>query len=189
MTRPAPHKGYSQKDRVIDELLVLHILGGDQRAVDRLGRRWQPRLLRVAQYLTGDLELAETAAQETWIGICRGWFRLREASQFSPWAFGILRRKCQEAIRRKVRLKAQGDKLMADFPKESLGLANEDRLAVSQAFAALSEDHREAARLFFLEGLTLAEIAALLNIPMGTAKSRIFHARRKLKAHLKGENK
>lgn len=60
----------------------------------------------------------------------------------------------------------------------------EDRVAIAQAFARLPADQRFAAHLFFVEGLTLAEIAVAADIPIGTAKSRIFHARRQLKAAL-----
>ena len=56
--------------------------------------------------------------------------------------------------------------------------------AISQAFAALPADQRFAAHLHFVEGLTLKEIADIQSIPEGTAKSRLFHARRKLKAAL-----
>ena len=59
-----------------------------------------------------------------------------------------------------------------------------DHTAITQAFARLSPDQRLAAHLHFVEGLTLHEIAEVQQIPEGTAKTRIFHARRKLKAAL-----
>jgi len=102
MSDKTPSLGhYSARDRVIDELLVLSVFAGEQQAVDRLGRRWNGRLLRVAMHLTGDLELAEMAAQEAWVGICRNWRKLKDPAKFSPWAFGILRRKCFDAVRGK----------------------------------------------------------------------------------------
>ena len=63
----------------------------------------------------------------------------------------------------------------------------EDSLAIAQALDGLSHDHRIAAILFFGEGLALSEIAAATGVPTGTAKSRIFHARRQLQAALNGE--
>jgi RNA polymerase sigma-70 factor (ECF subfamily) len=57
-------------------------------------------------------------------------------------------------------------------------------LALRDAFAALPPDQRLAAHLHFVEGLTLREIAEVQNVAIGTAKSRIFHARRKLRAAL-----
>ncbi len=62
-------------------------------------------------------------------------------------------------------------------------------MSILQAFAALAPEQRLAAHLYFVEGLTLAEIADVQDIPTGTAKSRLFHARRKLKVALSGEEK
>lgn len=187
MTRLSPSTPYRPEDRVIDELLVLHVMSGNQRALDRLAVRWQPRLLRVAYHLTGDRELAENAAQEAWVGICRSWVNLRDPAKFSPWAFGILRRKCQDVIRKKARRSAHATNMVARAEAPSDLAIGETRAAITQAFYRLSADHREAAVLYFVEDLALAEIAALINVPIGTAKSRIFHARRQLKAHLEGE--
>ncbi len=70
MSDKTPSLGrYSARDRVIDELLILSVLAGEQQAIDRLGRRWNTRLLRVAMHITGDRELAEIATQEAWVGI------------------------------------------------------------------------------------------------------------------------
>ncbi|MEM9842919.1 MAG: sigma factor-like helix-turn-helix DNA-binding protein, partial [Pseudomonadota bacterium] len=61
------------------------------------------------------------------------------------------------------------------------------RLEIDQALAALNAEHRLAAILYFGDGLSLNEIAAVADIPVGTAKSRLFKARQLLKSHLKGE--
>lgn len=187
MSKSSPLSRYSASDRVMDQLLVLHVLSGDQRAVDRLGVRWQGRLLRVARHITGDEELAELAAQEAWIGICRNWRRLSDPDKFSPWAFGILRRKCFDAARRATRRAARTSR-MESAPEMSVPARGEAQLELSQAFDALSPDHRTVAILYFGEELTLAEIAAVLDRPLGTVQSRIFHARRHLKAALSGED-
>ncbi|MFN4297198.1 MAG: RNA polymerase sigma factor [Brevundimonas sp.] len=60
-------------------------------------------------------------------------------------------------------------------------------LDLVRALAGLDHAHRTAAVLHFCEGLTLAEVAAAVGVPVGTAKSRIFHARRRLKAALTGD--
>jgi RNA polymerase sigma-70 factor (ECF subfamily) len=64
---------------------------------------------------------------------------------------------------------------------------SEMRYALDQAFERLSPDHRIAAILYFSEGLTLSEVAAATGVPVGTAKSRIFHARKHLKSTLEGD--
>ena len=84
---------------------------------------------------------------------------------------------------------------MAEFADdaEATPETQSDHAAITQAFARLSPDQRLAAHLHFVEGLTLHEIAQVQDIPEGTAKTRIFHARRKLKQALgpnsqEGEN-
>jgi RNA polymerase sigma-70 factor (ECF subfamily) len=142
--------------------------------------------MRVARYITGDEELAEMAAQEAWVGICRNWRRLNDPDKFSPWAFGILRRKCfdvaRQAIRRSVRTAP-----LDGAPDPGVPARGEMQIELSQAFDMLSPAHRTVAILYFGEELTLAEIAAVLDRPLGTVQSRIFHARKHLKAALSGE--
>lgn len=187
MSKSSPLPRYSAADRVMDQLLVLHVLSGDMRALDRLGARWQVRLLRVARHITGDDELAEIAAQEAWVGICRNWRQLKDPEKFSPWAFGILRRKCFDAVRKASRNSARSAPLsMAS--ERAVPASGEMQFELSRAFDSLSADHRTAAILYFGEELTLAEIATALDRPLGTIQSRIFHARRHLKAALSGED-
>ncbi len=172
----------NETDRVYDELLVTLVRSGDARAGERLAARWHPRFLRTARRLLGDEDLAQEAAQETWAGVCRGWPRLSDPAMFPAWAFGILHRKCADALRRTVR-----DRARKATPPDGPSATPPDapqRHALRRAFAALPQSRRAAAALYFGEGLTLAEVAVALGIPVGTAKSRIFQARRELKAQL-----
>lgn len=172
--------------RLFDELLVAHVQSGDRRACDRLVQRWQPRLLRTARRLLRDEDQALVAVQESWISILRGIGGLRDPSRFAPWAFGILRRRCADGIRQvQARRTREGG-----MPEEVAAPPTAgDAAALHQAFAGLPDDQRFAAQLFFVEGLTLAEIAEVQEVPVGTAKTRLFHARRKLKAALTGDER
>jgi RNA polymerase sigma-70 factor (ECF subfamily) len=167
--------------RVYDELLVMLVQAGDRRAGERLAARWQPRLLGTARRLLRDPEQAHDAVQEAWIGIFRGAASLGDPARFPAWAFGILHRKCADRIRSERRLREAPE--IATAPVKQ----GDDRMVIAQALNGLSDDHRTAAILFFGEGLTLAETAAATGVPLGTAKSRIFHARRQLKAALTGD--
>ncbi|MEO1303623.1 MAG: sigma-70 family RNA polymerase sigma factor [Pseudomonadota bacterium] len=175
-----------ETERVYDELLVTLARTGDQKAANRLAARWYPRLLRTALRLLRDRNDAEEAVQEAWTGICRGWPRLSDPAMFPGWAFGILRRKCVDRIRH-----AQADRArsapMEAAPEPSEPARAELRVEIDQALIELSEEHRLAAILYFGEGLSLNEIAAITDIPVGTVKSRLFKARQLLKSHLKGE--
>lgn len=176
----------SETDRVYDELLVTLVRAGDVRAGERLAARWHPRLLRAARRMLGDSEEAREAAQEAWGGICRGWMRLSDPAMFPGWAYGILTRKCADRIRRRRgerRYLASADE--AEEP--AIAAAAPLRHAILEALGQLSPEHRIAAILYFSEGLTLAETAAATGVPVGTAKSRIFHARQHLKVLLEGD--
>lgn len=173
-------------DRVYDELLVTLVRSGDGRAAERLAARWQPRLMRAARRMLGDAEEAREAVQEAWGGICRGWVTLSDPAMFPAWAYGILSRKCADRIRRASR---ERNRLTssADPPEAAEPASAPLRHAIAAALAQLSPEQRITAILYFSEGLTLAETAAATGVPVGTAKSRIFHARQQLKALLEGD--
>ncbi len=174
-----------QAGQVFDELLVALVMAGDRKAANRLAVRWQPRLMRTARRYLGDDRMAQGAVQDAWISILRDVVRLRDPARFAPWAFGILRRRCTDALRRRIKDRNRLAQESAEPAQPAA--APDDQIAITQAFAALPPDQRLAAQLFFVEGLSLAEIAEATGVPAGTVKSRLFHARRKLKAALSGD--
>ncbi len=176
-----------ETSRVYDELLVRLAQSGNRQAGERLAQRWTPRLLRTARRMLGDAELARDAVQEAWVGVCKGWRGLRDPAMFPAWAFGILHNKCRDAIRRNQKLRAR-ESWLETAPEPSISGSGDDSASIAQAFARLGRDHRTTAILFFGEGLTLAEIAKATGVPIGTAKSRLFNARRQLKATLFGDD-
>lgn len=177
-----------QSERVYDELLVLHAQAGDARALRRLVARWHPRLLRSAHRFTGDEEIAREAAQESWLGIVTGLRKLRDPAKFPSWAFAILRRRCAERVRVLAASRARNG-LLADADEPSTPASAEEGLMIAQAFDQLPPEQRVAATLYFVEQLTLDEIAEATGVPLGTVKSRIFAARRFLKSVLEGDER
>lgn len=154
--------------------------------MERLHGRWNARLARAALRYTGDPEIARDLVQECWIGIWKGVKRLRDPARFRSYAFAILHRRGADHLRGAIRDRARFASPIGDEapPERSQPEIQSERLALRQAFATLPPDQRLAAHLHFVEGLTLREIAAVQDIAEGTAKSRLFHARRKLKAAL-----
>lgn len=170
--------------RVFDELLLIQARAGDRRAAERLAIRWYPRLLRTARRILLEADMAEDAVQDAWASICTGWIGLQDTARFPAWAYAILSRKCTDCLRKRIRQRQESaDSIPDSSPPES-----ERRLALNQAFANLPDDQRIAATLFFGEGLALSEIAIATHVPVGTVKSRIFHARRYLKSALDRRN-
>lgn len=182
--RSRPH-GSPDAARLFDEMLVVLAQTGDRSALERLFRRWNPKLARAARRYCGSEDAARDLAQDCWLGIVKRLGSLRDPSRFRSFAFAVLHRRGKDLLRKNQRecsAMAQHD---ATPPEAS---SPPEQFAITQAFAALPPDQRLAAHLYFVEGLNLAEIAEVQSIPEGTAKSRLFHARRKLKAALDPAN-
>jgi RNA polymerase sigma-70 factor (ECF subfamily) len=178
----------ASKARLYDEYLVLAAQAGDRATFDILVRRWQPKLAAHAWRLLGEREAARDAVQESWLEIVAGLRRLRDPRAFPAWAFRIVSRRCARGVgdavgrrRMEADLQAAPPESSAD-PEEAL-----DRERLTGAVRALPPEQRAAIALFHFEELSVAETAVALDVPAGTVKTRLMHARRKLRAVLEGD--
>jgi RNA polymerase sigma-70 factor (ECF subfamily) len=130
-------------------------------------------------------EAAGDTAQEAWAEIVRGLGGLADISAFPAWAYRIVSRRCAKAIGRNVRDRRAAEALAAE-PEESGEAPTSDRHRLRQAIDALPAEQRSAIALFYLEDMSVAEVAVALNVPAGTVKTRLMHARHKLRAALEG---
>lgn len=181
--------GERPEGRILDEYLVASARTGDRRAFERLAERWHRRLLSHAWRLLGDSETARDAAQEAWAEIVSGLPRLADPGAFPAWAYRIVSRRCAKAI-----VGAQGrrrlEAAVADEPPPEAAPAAGGDVDVERmraAIGALPPEQRAAIALFHLEEMSVAEVAVALDVPAGTVKTRLMHARRKLRAVLEGE--
>ena len=179
-----------RRERILDEYLVAAARTGNARAFDLLVTRWQPRLIAHAMRLTGRREGARDAVQESWLEISRGLGRLRDDRAFPAWAYRITSRRCAAMIHGLQRDRAIGAALEIeaedDRPVDALeGASESDRLRA--AVRALPPEQRAAIALFHFGDLSVAEVAVALDVPTGTVKTRLMHARRKLRAVLEGD--
>lgn len=178
------------REQLLDEYLVASARVGDRKAFELLARRWQGKLLAHAWRLTGDADLAREAAQESWIEILRGLGRLRDERAFPAWAYQIVSRRCARQIGRVRRGRALAVAAAAEPVETSTAPEEGDAPAMARLQAALADlppEQRAAIGLFYLEDLSVAETAVALNVPAGTVKTRLMHARRKLRAVLEGD--
>lgn len=182
-----------QKERAYDAYLVASIRIGDRQAWRLLVERWQPRFLGHAWRLLGDADLAAEAAQDAWIDVLRGIAGLDDAQAFPAWALRIVSRRCAKLIKRLQR-KRETDRALAgeretDTDTEENGAEQAaDIKAVRKVLSELSADHRAVIGLFYLEEMSVAEVSVVLDIPPGTVKTRLMHARKRLREKLEGEN-
>lgn len=174
--------------RLLDEYLVASAQAGSRDALDRLVRRWQPRLAAHALRLTGERELAMDAVQLAWGAIVKGIIRLDDPRAFPAWAYRITSRACageigQAVARRKLaQAWASEPRIVSVEPEEPSQLGR-----LKAAIRQLPAGERAAIALHHFEDLRVAEVAVALAVPVGTVKTRLMNARRKLRAILEGE--
>jgi RNA polymerase sigma-70 factor (ECF subfamily) len=190
-----------------DELeaqLIERVARGDARAFEVLFRRYHPRLVAFFRGRTHDPHAAEELVQETMMVVWQRAARFSGTCRPSTWILGIGYRKFLEWQRaaRKTRLssaqRSQSSSEEAVDQEEAIDAsADLDQHVrremlierVHEALRELPEDHRAVLELAFQQGLSYGEIAQVLDIPPGTVKSRMFHARRKLKEILEQKGK
>lgn len=176
-----------RKERALDAFLVASARAGDRRSFALLARRWDPRLRAHAWRLLNDADLARDVVQQGWADIVRGLSRLQDEGAFAAFAYRIVSRRCARAIgeaRRERRLAAA----LAAEPEE-VASEPQDFAALRAAIRALPPEQRAAVALYHYEELSVAETAVALDVPAGTVKTRLMHARRKLRALLEGDER
>jgi RNA polymerase sigma-70 factor (ECF subfamily) len=160
---------------------------GDREAFEAIVKLYAPRALSAARNLVRDAALAEDAAQDAFVRAYRAIRRFRRDEPFYPWFYRILRNSCLTTLRRRGRrmpsLDAENAPPPAGPPVDPAAtLAREElRAAVRAAMERLSEPHREILHLSHFEELSYKEIAACLDIPLGTVMSRLWAARQALR--------
>lgn len=161
-----------------DLLLVVRCQLGERAAFDDLIGRWSHPLLRYALNLTNDSELANDLTQDVWLRVIQGLGRLREAAHFRPWLFGIAHRTFMDRLRTRYAMPVDNDTDIEEVAAiEDVGSGEDLERALATGMALLPMVEREVLTLFYLEELSLADIADALGIPVGTVKSRLFRAR------------
>jgi RNA polymerase sigma-70 factor (ECF subfamily) len=181
--------GTKTRDQALDAFLVASARLGDRRRFGLLVERWDPKLRAHAWRLLGDAEQARDVVQESWADIVRGLRRLQDEAAFPAWAYRIVSRRCADLIGSAIRQRALADALAREpGTVESEDWAEGDKQRVRSAIASLPPEQKSAIALFYIEEMSVAEVAVALDVPMGTVKTRLMHARRKLRAALEGED-
>ena len=174
--------------RLFDEYLLASVRAGDRKAFELLARRWQKKLLAHAwRLLGGDSEGARDAVQEGWVEIVGGIARLRDDRSFPAWAFRIVSRRCARQIDGAVRQRRLSAAIEPADEVETSAEFRPDHDRLRRAIRALAKAQRAAIGLFHFEDMSVAEVAVALDVPAGTVKTRLMHARRKLRAAFEGD--
>jgi RNA polymerase sigma-70 factor (ECF subfamily) len=172
----------------MDTDLLVRAQHGDEEAFASLAVAVCGRLHAVAHRILRDIELAEDATQQALLTIWRDLPQLRDPARFDAWSYRLLVRACY-AERRRTRVWAPNLRLLpVDEPAEAEGLsAVVDRDQLERGFRRLSIDHRAVVVLHHYVDLPLDQVAEILGVPIGTVRSRLFHAMRGLRAALEAD--
>ena len=178
----------SESERVLDELLVLRCRRGDTAAWRELIGRWERRLFYYVRRLVGGQRDAWDVLQQTWLAAHKSLPTLDEPKALRAWLYRIAHRQAVSHLRHTGAAPDAGAAHLddaADVPDDAAddpSFPAETAEAVHAALSGLSLPHREVLTLHFLEGASVAEVADVLEVPEGTVKSRLFHAKRALRA-------
>lgn len=170
--------------------LIVAARQGDCDAYAEVLRRFQDMAVAYAYAQLGDWQEAQDAAQEAFIAAWYGLLELRDAAAFPGWFRRIVHSRAQRRLRRRqpalVSLEqmehmGQMRQLAAQPPQLEDGQLSDE---LSGAIEALPEAQRNVLLLHYMNDFAQAEIAAFLEIPLGTVKSRLYHARKQIKQRM-----
>lgn len=164
-------------------------VGGDTRAFESLIEPRLARTYRIALAVLGSEADARDAVQDAWVAAWRQLPSLKNPMRFDAWIDQIVVNACRTSLRRRHRVREVA--IPSGFDRESAGPRPEDvaeREVLERAFDRLTVDQRTILVLHHLEHRSLAAIAEVLDIPIGTAKSRLHTARAVLERTLEAES-
>lgn len=185
-----------------DVALVDRLRAGDESAFVEVVRRYQPRLLRLAQATVGSRAVAEEVCQDTWLAVVRGVDRFEGRSSFKTWLFRVMLNRARTSASREQRAGHSDSDAVERFdadgewaePPAPWSDRVDDRI-VAERFAlrvhdllpVLPEQQRQVVVLRDVEGLEPAEVAALLGITDGNQRVLLHRGRAKLRECLARE--
>jgi len=163
---------------------------GDEEAFDDLARRVGDRCMGIAHRILRDAHLAEDAVQTALVVAWRELRTLRDPDLFEPWLHRILTNQCYAEARRRTRWSGDIRLLSIDGSAQEQGILTvNDRDQLERAFRRLTLEQRAVIVFHHYLDLPLPDVAARLGIPLGTAKSRLHHARAALRASLEADSR
>jgi RNA polymerase sigma-70 factor, ECF subfamily len=169
-----------------DETLYRQVMNGSESALVQLVKRYHSPLYKFLCRYTGDPHLADDLVQETFTRLIT--YRGEPPKHFKAWAYTIARNFARDHFKsaryRYERITDFEDESEVEITPDDFHFTCDDSREVMTALAKLSPEHREVLILRFYHELKLEEIAEVTRTPIGTVKSRLFHALKGLKRFL-----
>ncbi|HBN14157.1 MAG: hypothetical protein CMQ46_02680 [Gammaproteobacteria bacterium] len=162
-----------------EELLVLAAQDGDNRAFQRLFQRYQSALLRYGYKVSGDPQIAQDGTQEAWFRLARNIRQLDDPKAFKSWMYQLVHWSCIDLLKKTSGSELQLDQ--SDVVPEVSDNKSEQQESLNAAINRLPALEKQMIHLFYLEEMSVRQVAQVLRISEGTVKSRLNRARRLLK--------
>ncbi|MGZ5275221.1 MAG: RNA polymerase sigma factor [Caldimonas sp.] len=170
-----------------DVALLGRVAEGDLRAFETLYRIYHPRLDRFLGLMTSRRTVVEEALNDTMLVVWNRPGSYNQQSKVSTWIFAIAYRTALKALRTQdepVETPAHDEPVSEEAGPEHRLSAGQTRAALTRALDALSAEQRCVLVLTYFHDLPYAEIARIVDCPVDTVKTRMFHGRRRLRALL-----
>ncbi len=174
-----------------DAWLALRCQLGESLAFRELVAEFERPLAYFVTKMIGDQDAAWDVLQLVWIRAFQQIRRLQNPEQVRAWLYGIAHGLAVDHLRKRDSLRRIEREYAEEHPEETDDkptFNTEEVATVHQALDQLDLRLREVLTLYFIEDLTIAEVAGIVGVPEGTVKSRLYHARQALRERLKGMN-
>jgi len=166
--------------------VIRRFLNGDQEAFTELVRQWEAKVFNLAWRYLGNREDAQDVVQETFLSVFKSAKSLRDPDSFPTWLYRITLNHCRSRWRRRSSGPSldeplpdgedgQGEITLSMTVRSDQRDALETRDLIRKALMGLSDEHRSAIILKEYLGLNLEEVARVMDCPLSTAKSRLYH--------------
>jgi RNA polymerase sigma-70 factor (ECF subfamily) len=176
--------------------IIRRFLGGDGEAFNLLVRQWETKVFNLAWKFLGNREDAQDVVQETFLSVFQSLQTLRDHKSFSTWLYRITLNHCRARWRSRTPEVSLDDPLPGNAGEQSgvtpakfFKLHPTDPLEtmdlIRKSLAGISDEHRTAIILKEYLGLNLEEVAQVMDCPLSTAKSRLYHGLRGVQKNLK----
>ncbi len=185
-----------QTEKVTDEVLIARFQQGDVQAFDVLVRRYKDQLLNYVYRFVGSRVDAEDIVQETFLRVFKNKHYYKEIAKFSTWVYTIAGNLAKTELRRRKRRKVfsvsnfVNEERDYDIPDSGRNPELEVESSIKdgiiqKAIEKLPSKFKEVILLRDVQGFAYEEISQILNIPLGTVKSRVNRGRLKLQEDLR----
>jgi len=173
------------------EDLIRQIRAGKRPAMDQLLKRWYPKIVNYAWRFTGDRGAAEDIGQQAFVQVFRKLHQLKDPARFHIWLYRIADNQCKDYLRRRKKYESIDQEVIQEKPSlrqnAQQTLEKQEQIQwLKKALLKLPEEQRIVIVMKEYQGLKFREIAAILELPVNTVKSRMYKGLKALKKSLIG---